>query len=55
MLPEDGVLLTYILKRSQEDIEIKEVDSPTRPKTKAAGSVVDILMLGDSDKISENS
>ena len=55
MLPEDGVLLTYILKRSQEDIEIKVVDSPTKPETKAADSVVDILMPGDNLKISENS
>ena len=31
------------------------VDSPTRPETKAADSVVDILMPGDSHKISENS
>ena len=55
MLPEDGILLTYVLKRSQEDSEIKVVDSPTKPETRAADYVVDIPMSGDSHKIGWNS
>ena len=55
MLPEYGILLTYILKQSQKDSKIKVVDSPTRPETKAADYVVDILMSSDNHKISENS
>ena len=55
MLPEYGILLTYILKQSQKDSKIKVVDSPTRPETKAADYVVDILMSSDNHKINENS
>ena len=55
MLPEDGVLLTYILKQSQEDSRIKVVNSPTKPEVKAAEYGVDILISSDSHKIGENS
>ena len=68
MLPEDGVLLTYILKRNQEDSEIKLVDSSTKPETKVAKEDVDytsgkfqvhyeysIDILISSDEIGENS
>ena len=54
MLPEDGILVTYVLKRSKEDVEIQVVDSPTKPEMKATDSVVDIPMPGDSHEISEN-
>ena len=36
MLPEDGVLLTYVLKQNREDSGIKVVNSPTKPETKPA-------------------
>ena len=55
MLPEDGILLTYIWKQSQRDSETKMIDSPTRPETKAADYIVDIPMSDDNHKISENS
>ena len=54
MLPEDGILLTYVLKLSQKDSEMEAVDSPTRPETKAADYIVDIPMSDDNHKISEN-
>ena len=54
MLPEDGILLTYILKRGQEDVEIQVVDDPTKPETKATDSIVDIPMSDENHKISEN-
>ena len=54
MLPEDGILVTYILKRSKEDIKIQVVDSPTKPEMKATDSIVDIPMPGDSHEISKN-
>ena len=54
MLLEDGVLLTYVFKKSKEDVEIKAVDSPTKPETKATDSIVDIPMSNDSHKISKN-
>ena len=68
MLPEDGVLLTYILKQNQEDSEIKLVDSSTKPETKVAKEDVDyrsgkfqvhceysVDILISSDEIGENS
>ena len=55
MLPEDGILLTYIFKRKQKDHETEAVDSPARPEVKAAEYTVDILMSGDNHRISENS
>ena len=55
MLLEDGILLTYILKQSQKDSNIKVVDSPTFPETKAANYIVDILMSSYNHEISENS
>ena len=55
MLPEDGILLTYILKRSQEDVETQMVYSATKQEIKATDAVVDILMSDDNHKISENS
>ena len=54
MLPEDGILLTYVLKRSQEDVEIQVVDDPIKPETKATDSVVDILMSDENHEISKN-
>ena len=36
MLPEDGALLTYVLKQNREDSGIKVVNSPTKPEAKAA-------------------
>ena len=55
MLPEDGILLTYILKRSQEDVEMQTVYSPMNQETKATDSVVNILMSDDNHEISKNS
>ena len=55
MLPEDGILLTYILKRSQEDVEMQTVYSPMNQETKATDSVVNIPMSDDNNKISKNS
>ena len=54
MLPEDGILLTYIFKQSQKDVEIKAVDSQKKPETKTADSIVNIPIPGDSHEISKN-
>ena len=69
MLPEDDVLLTYILKQNREDSRIKSVNSSTRPEAKVAKEDVDymskklqvcyeygvdILISSGSHKISEN-
>ena len=54
MLPQDGILLTYILKRSQEDVEMQMVYSPTRQETKTTDSIVDIPMSDENHEISEN-
>ena len=70
MLPEDCVLLTYILKRTQEDSEIKSTDSSTKPEAKVAKEDVDyergklqvcseyivyMPISGEGHKIGENS
>ena len=69
MLLEDCVLLTYILKRTQEDSEIKSIDSSTKPEAKVAKEDVDykrgkvqvcseyvvyMPISGDSHEIGEN-
>ena len=50
MLPEDGILLTYVLKQSQEDSEIEAVDSPTKPEAKAAECSVDNHEIGENSQ-----
>ena len=55
MLPEDGILLTYVLKRSQEDVNMQTVYSPMEKETETTDSIVDIPMSEDNQRISENS
>ena len=42
MLPEDGILLTYIVKQNQKDSEIGAADNLTRPITKVPEYIADI-------------
>ena len=43
MLPEDGILLTYVLKRSQEGVKMQTVDNTMKLEIRATDSVVDIF------------
>ena len=60
MLPEDGVLLTYVLKQNLEDNEIKSVDTSTKPEAEISKEDVDytsgkLQVSSNSHKISRNS
>ena len=55
MLPEDGFLLTYVVKQSWKNNETEAADNLIRPVTKVPEYVADIPMSRDNDEISENS
>ena len=55
MLPEDGILLTYVVKQSWKNNETEVADNLIRPVTEVPEYVADIPMSRDNDKISENS
>ena len=55
MLPEDGILLTYIEKQSWKNNETDMTDNLIRPVTEVPEYGADIAMSRDNDKISEKS
>ena len=55
MLPEDGILLTYIEKQNWKNDETEMADNLIRPETEAPKYGTDIPMSRENDKISENS
>ena len=64
MIPEDSVLLTYVLRQNRKECEIKLVDSSTKSEMKVTDknvdytgekSQVDIQTFGDDHEIVENS
>ena len=54
MLPEDGILLTYVVKQSWKNNETEVADNLIRPVTEVPEYVADIPMSRDNDEISEN-
>ena len=55
MLPEDGILLTYIEKQSWKNNEMEVEDNLIMPVTEVPEYGADIPMSRDNDEISENS
>ena len=54
MLPEDGILLTYIVKQSWKNNETEMADNLIRPVTEVPEYVADIPMSRHNDEISKN-
>ena len=53
MLPEDGILLTYVAKQSWKNNSTEMVDNQTIPITEVPECSADILMSRDDDEISK--
>ena len=54
-LPEDGILLTYIVKQSRKKDEMEATDNLVQPAKDVPAYVADIPMSRDNEGISENS
>ena len=55
MLPENGILLTYVEKQSWKNNEMEMADNLIRPVTEIPKYSVDIPISKDNDEISEKS
>ena len=54
-LPEDGILLTYIVKQSWEKDEMEATDNLVQPKKDVPAYLADIPISRDNEGINENS